>query len=106
MRAKSVHKVSESNGCVLRSTDTNLKWAVLKRALVTVLKLEKIMFSDTCTLWRNLTMLGRIRLLLKSYLVRSDITERYDIRYPTLDNTVLLQSWSVFGLQVIKGTLA
>ena len=40
---------------------------------------EKL-FLDTCNVKQILTMITRIRLLWKSYLVCSDINERYDIR--------------------------
>ena len=42
---------------------------------------------DTCNVEQILTMLARIKLLWKSYLVCADINERYDIR-PALFTSV------------------
>ena len=63
-----------------------------------------IMFSttvlDVCNVKQILTMIPRIKLLWKSYLVCNDINERYDIR-----QTSLPRSSTVFALQVIWGSL-
>ena len=59
------------------------------------------MFLDICNVKQILTMITRIRLLWKSYLVCSDVNERYDIM--TLVKLLLPSSLRFFALQVIWG---
>ena len=55
---------------------------------------------DICSVKQILTMIAKIKLLWKSYLVCCDINKRYDIREPALSRSSMS-----FALQVIWGSL-
>ena len=57
-------------------------------------------FWDLCNSKQILTMIAMINLLWKSYLVCSDINERYDIRKASFTSV-----FEVFAIQVIRGSL-